>query len=140
MSDSIATEVFIPTDDNTISVLTGQMIVPHKIITAKVTNDGFMRQRGLEGTFVILGCNEWRAGQSYRSLREQMQGDAEGIRHLSIAPITTDADGQQLIGKVQTLSFPAGLIGITYGLREVDGQVFLDVQKRAKKLPKAKKR
>lgn len=140
MTDSIATEVFIPTDDNTISVLTGQMIVPHKIITAKVTNDGFMRQRGLEGTFVILGCNEWRAGQSYRSLREQMQGDAEGIRHLSIAPITTDADGQQLIGKVQTLSFPAGLIGITYGLREVDGQVFLDVQKRAKKLPKAKKR
>lgn len=138
-SDTCATEV-VSVFSKTIYIIHGARIsLPTGLVAFTVEEDGHMRQKGYEGDYALLRVNNWTVGQSLYDVREQMSGDEQGIRHITMAPLTNTDDGRLTLGRPFTLQFPPGTIGIRWRWQPADGHLFRQLTKQVKRMEKERR-
>ena len=112
----------------------------NELLTLEVDDDGQFRDRGLSGIFVVLSINDWYEGDPKAQYQEAFKGDADGKRHLCMAPLLGDKDNYTL-GPVQLYEFTTEKLGVVHGFRPVPDAVYYKVLYLAKKhKAKARKR
>ena len=95
-----------------------------------VKADGLMRQRGLDGKFVVLQCNDWKFGMTNRQLSTALQGDANGIRKIKLAQVMGEGADMHL-GPTRTIKFPEGVLGVLRSYESLPESIFREALRRS---------
>lgn len=106
------------------------MMEDMQTLTFNVEADGLMRQRGLDGKFVVLQCNDWKYGMTNRQLSTALQGDANGIRKIKLAQVMGEGADMHL-GPTRTIKFPEGILGELRSYESLPESIFMEALRRS---------
>lgn len=106
------------------------MMEDMQTLTFNVEADGLMRQRGLDGKFVVLQCNDWKYGMTNRQLSTALQGDANGIRKIKLAQVMGEGADMHL-GPTRTIKIPEGVLGVLRSYESLPESIFREALRRS---------
>jgi len=120
--------------NESVTILSGDIrFNPAYCYVAEVNSDGHFSQRGLQGKYILLQCNNWRFGQDNYD-----EFDYPGDRRITMAKIEQVGDSI-VLGKLETRTFPAGRLGINTREELMPFYVFRQTYQMLRRLKKPKK-
>ena len=103
------------------------------LITAEVKDSGFFRQKGLNGKYVILKCNNWSFGKKKIELSNIIK--AGGHRTFIMVKLEGE-EGNYTLGHKVKLKAPGGELDIELGWESVSDKIFYNAYKLAEHIKK----
>ena len=79
-----------------------------------VEGDGHFRKNGLEGYFVLLRNNQWKLGQDFNLLGEEINNNRNAERDLVFIRLNKDENNKLSLGEYYDMKFPAGILGVRF--------------------------
>lgn len=79
-----------------------------------VEEDGHFRKNGLEGYFVLLRNNQWKLGQDFNLLGEEINNNRNAERDLVFIRLNEDENNKLSLGEYYDMKFPAGILGVRF--------------------------
>ena len=79
-----------------------------------VEEDGHFRKNGLEGYFVLLRNNQWKLGQDFNLLGEEINNSRNAERDMVFIRLNEDENNKLSLGKYYDMKFPAGILGVRF--------------------------
>ena len=99
-------------------------------LTFNVEADGLMRQRGLDGKFVVLQCNDWKYGMTNSELSKALNGDDKGFRKIKLAQVQGESPNM-ILGPTRTIKFPEGVLGVLRSYESLPESIFMEALRRS---------
>ena len=79
-----------------------------------VEEDGHFRKNGLEGYFVLLRNNQWKLGQDFNLLGEEINNSRNAECDMVFIRLNEDENNKLSLGKYYDMKFPAGILGVRF--------------------------
>ena len=106
------------------------MMEDMQTLTFNVEADGLMRQRGLDGKFVVLQCNDWKYGMTNSKLSKALNGDDKGFRKIKLAQVQGESPNM-ILGPTRTIKFPEGVLGELRSYESLPESIFMEALRRS---------
>lgn len=101
-----------------------------KTLVLDVVSEGLLRDRGVDGRFVVLRCNDWRFGMGYVQLSEALRGDERGVCRISLAQVVGEGEEMRL-GRTRSYRFGPGLKGVKFGFYALPQWLLMEALRRS---------
>lgn len=83
-------------------------------VLGKVEGNGYAKNSGLTGTYVILEFDNWKIGDRFDELGDIIQCSEHKTKHVTLLKITLDGSLIKDVGQIMKFTFPEGKIGIRF--------------------------